>query len=707
MNKVLLFSLLIFFSCAEFDIWGYKASEFEKDIKDGNWEKIDSIDLNEENLNDLNRSLPLKEEGAAYFLGLRRYYNDDYQNYEHLMRYQAENSNEKFNVHLLAADHFADWLAETEQWEKLYQFVLSKKISFSGLDDKQYYLFLSLYKQKKFTEVLKLKEKYSSFNEEAELMFLVSRQETEVPGFYSGLPVFISKAENNTILYRLYLYTLSDEIEIPETDVNLVNARLLSAAEQYKDAAEYYKLVMVKNAASMLHEPLIKSMLQVFEKTGESRFMREYMTSLFKLSENDEDLHHFILWEWAKQERKFENYSKSADLFEKLHKLKPEWKKEDTLWFWYDSMAKTDIKSYLENLDYLTLNWDDPEYYNDTFDYVLSTFVVDRNWKGVDGFYDFLVANGHDYIVSRAAFTLLLMDHYGRYKIGSSRKKQLMQSVDLPEAHWYYRTMFQLITGAELTIFDAEEVLEEELGIEEELVLLYQKYALFDDSYDYARKNYRKFSLFTIYSLSTEFQLQKLYYESLRLLNLSMNRSGWKFDNSFFNHFYPPAYQEEIRDAAAGEEIPEPVFYGLIRQESAFTPDIVSRAGATGLSQLMTATAAEVARKLGMGEYDLNDPLDNLRIGSYYFSALRRRYDDFSTSLYAYNAGQGRYRQWQKSVGDLEPMLFLEAIPYRSTRNYVRTVFTSALFYGQLYLKQNPMIVGLWFFADFNTIKFN
>jgi soluble lytic murein transglycosylase len=127
---------------------------------------------------------------------------------------------------------------------------------------------------------------------------------------------------------------------------------------------------------------------------------------------------------------------------------------------------------------------------------------------------------------------------------------------------------------------------------------------------------------------------------------------------------------------------------GLIRQESMFDAAISSPAGAVGLMQLMPATAREVSRSLGL-RYDaarLSDPEFNLALGTEYLASMLRRFGGRAEdALSAYNAGPGRITQWRQrpEYGDRD--VFMEHIPFRETRHYVKVVQQYARIYTALY----------------------
>ena len=131
----------------------------------------------------------------------------------------------------------------------------------------------------------------------------------------------------------------------------------------------------------------------------------------------------------------------------------------------------------------------------------------------------------------------------------------------------------------------------------------------------------------------------------------------------------------------------DPAFvYGLIRQESRFIMDARSHVGASGLMQLMPATARWTARKIGLPYSPslITDRDTNLRLGNAY---LKLVLDDMGGSqamaAAAYNAGPGRPRKWREGPV-LEAAAWVENIPFSETRDYVKKVLSNATYYAAL-----------------------
>lgn len=135
--------------------------------------------------------------------------------------------------------------------------------------------------------------------------------------------------------------------------------------------------------------------------------------------------------------------------------------------------------------------------------------------------------------------------------------------------------------------------------------------------------------------------------------------------------------------------IPASTMMALARQESALNIHARSHVGASGLMQLMPATAAETAQKLDykyQGKQSLFDPSVNIRLGSAYLKMMLERHDGNRIYAFAsYNAGPGRVAQWKKiTAGKLDVYSFIEQIPFNETRGYVQNVLMFDIYYNQL-----------------------
>ena len=146
---------------------------------------------------------------------------------------------------------------------------------------------------------------------------------------------------------------------------------------------------------------------------------------------------------------------------------------------------------------------------------------------------------------------------------------------------------------------------------------------------------------------------------------------------------FPMPYRQEVVAQAREIGLDPAYIYGLIRQESRFIMDARSHVGASGLMQIMPATARWTAKKIGL-DYRPDMIADrgvNLRLGTAY---LKLVLDDA-----AYNAGPGRPRSWRNGP-TMEAAIWAENVPFAETRDYVKKVLSNATYYGAL-LGQKPV----------------
>lgn len=138
-----------------------------------------------------------------------------------------------------------------------------------------------------------------------------------------------------------------------------------------------------------------------------------------------------------------------------------------------------------------------------------------------------------------------------------------------------------------------------------------------------------------------------------------------------------------------GQQTNWTIIHAITRQESQFDRAIISRADARGLMQLMPATAAEVAGKMGLS-YNMSslfEPSYNVQLGSTYFRQLLSYYGgSYPLAVAAYNAGMGNVNKWLRANGDprtggVDIVQWIEDIPIYETRNYVQRVLENAVVY--------------------------
>ena len=154
-----------------------------------------------------------------------------------------------------------------------------------------------------------------------------------------------------------------------------------------------------------------------------------------------------------------------------------------------------------------------------------------------------------------------------------------------------------------------------------------------------------------------------------------------------FEQRYPMPHQGAVVRRSREINLDPAYVYGLIRQESRFVVDARSGVGASGLMQVMPATARWTAKKIGLPGFtpdQLNDRDTNITIGTGY---LKLVLDDFAGSMpmaaAAYNAGPGRPRSWRNGPV-LEAAIWAENVPFAETRDYIKKVLSNTTNYAAI-----------------------
>jgi len=154
-----------------------------------------------------------------------------------------------------------------------------------------------------------------------------------------------------------------------------------------------------------------------------------------------------------------------------------------------------------------------------------------------------------------------------------------------------------------------------------------------------------------------------------------------------FDQRFPMPHRDAVMRRTAQIGLDPAYVYGLIRQESRFIMDARSHVGASGLMQVMPATAKWTAKKIGLVNFTPNQITDrdtNIAIGTGY---LKLVLDDFAGSLpmaaAAYNAGPGRPRNWRNGP-ILDAAIWAENVPFAETRDYVKKVLSNTTNYAAI-----------------------
>ena len=148
---------------------------------------------------------------------------------------------------------------------------------------------------------------------------------------------------------------------------------------------------------------------------------------------------------------------------------------------------------------------------------------------------------------------------------------------------------------------------------------------------------------------------------------------------------FPFAYRRSVLTAARKTHLNSAWVWAIMRQESAFMWNAKSSAGALGLMQIMPSTGRQLARGLALQRVDLLDPEQNIRLGSTYLRQLLRLFDGNAILATAsYNVGPNRVKNFKGLYQRLPRDVWVEILPWKETRDYVKSVQLARSIYSQI-----------------------
>jgi soluble lytic murein transglycosylase len=186
---------------------------------------------------------------------------------------------------------------------------------------------------------------------------------------------------------------------------------------------------------------------------------------------------------------------------------------------------------------------------------------------------------------------------------------------------------------------------------------------------------------------AAEFAKQQQIYD--RVVNTS---DRTREEINFSQRFIAP-FEGQVTAQARLIDLDAAWVYGLIRQESRFITDAKSVVGASGLMQLMPATAKWVAKKIGMTDFSpqrVNEFDINTKLGTNYLNLVLNDFNGSQVLASAgYNAGPSRSIRWRATLSQpVEGAIFAETIPFSETRDYVKSVLSNATYYAAIFSGQ-------------------
>lgn len=180
-------------------------------------------------------------------------------------------------------------------------------------------------------------------------------------------------------------------------------------------------------------------------------------------------------------------------------------------------------------------------------------------------------------------------------------------------------------------------------------------------------------------------------------------RQGVPMTLASFRRLYPIYYWGEVNRTAQEIGLDPNLILAIMRQESAFNESALSPVGARGLMQVMPSTGQMMARKISLERFSVADlwkPRTSIQLGGHHLSDHLRQFTQekerkLGLALSAYNAGLKVAQRWSRQLSATDVDEFVESIPYRETRNYVKLVYRNYQVYSYLY-REEPLAREFW-----------
>jgi soluble lytic murein transglycosylase len=417
--------------------------------------------------------------------------------------------------------------------------------------------------------------------------------------------------------------------------------------------------------------------------------------------------------------------SRGAELFARALEFAPDARQEDAgIWYILDiALRASPEKAAALTAAYMP-RWNDASWFFDIFDRLSQSLTAARRWDDMASLLGLMAAPGGEVrygpVIGKYAYILGRAVSEGLYAPpgvtapagegdGIPGEPYFRMALAAAGASPYYRGLSAYTLGADMADLPARPREERQAGAADrermEFLRGFFDYGAAPFAFSAIMAGEADLSIPGLRSLAEALGAAGRHSESIRLAAVYMNRPDYAANRTDLRIAYPRPFQKLVEQTAREAGLRRELLFALVRTESAFQPEIVSHAGAVGLTQLMPATAADMAARIrnrggpnyaADGAPDLRDPAVNAHIGAVYLSYLSDRLESPFLALLAYNGGMNRVRRWRSGEPGLPADLFLETVPFAETREYGRKVLAAALVYGSLYydMKMAP------FFSD-------
>jgi soluble lytic murein transglycosylase len=423
----------------------------------------------------------------------------------------------------------------------------------------------------------------------------------------------------------------------------------------------------------------------------------------------------------ARQARK---PAEAAGYFERAAALAPDGEQRDAcIWYLFDMACDERPENTAPLIARYAPLWTDAGYFDDIFDKVSFYVCKKRKWGLLLDVFDAI--NRYASADTRAKYAYIL----GRaVQLGFVERQNGVQS-SVQSSVAYFKLAYSAIETGRMTLpaFYYRTLAAKRLGLPHDFDALFSlsetaaahgeseepaapavaasadeiafldgffDFGCAEEAYPFIRESFDRLSLAQVRGLLERLEAAEQWRRLINLTVLYRERRISKGERRDLELSYPRGFNNEIECYAAKIKIDPALLFALVRQESVFNANALSRSGAVGLTQLMEKTAQDMAFYLARnggpdylvdGELNLVDPNVNLHLGALYYKELLDRLGNAENAVLAYNGGIGRIGRWRRAEADLPDDLFLESIELTETREYGRVVLGGQAVYDFLY----------------------
>jgi soluble lytic murein transglycosylase len=534
-------------------------------------------------------------------------------------------------------------------------------------------------------------------------------------------------------------------IPLAEAEKAVIDGRIAASRSRYNEALLFFRIALDESPGLFFRYPdLLTDLGRTFQYTASGRAGIDLYLEWEKIiSGNDnaeereialrkaipdggENLVRFRLLFFAARIAR-QRGEKNIELFEKAlpfaREVSPE-QSDACIWYILDSALGLPAKEsggaaqMIQYLEKYIPQWHDDAYFFDVMDKLAREFILKRQWKNIANVFE-LLKNRSGAATAQYAWICGRLIEEGLSPSEESAAAYMRGAYNAGNRAWYYRSRAAAALGEPFLVLPEDTPLVKTAKTkpakgksadpDESDAMQFLLGFFGHNAAQFAARHIRAMesdlSVDELYSVAGAFNASGQYQESIRLVSLYSRRGDYQIKRKDLELLYPRPFREIVELYAEETGLEPPLLFGLIRTESAFDSNAISRAGAAGLTQLMPATAEEMAlriRRQGGPDYiqtnadetmpisiDLHDPAVNIHIGAVYLAYLNGQMEDALIALLAYNGGINRVRSWcraaNRSAANLPPDLFSETVEYTETRNYGRSVMGSSAMYKELY----------------------